>query len=218
MNLQDYKIWENPEPIHIEISKRERLQNGNWLNTEKVTYLRNGETRAWEMISRGQSDWVVTVLPITDEWNIILLEELRIPLMKNWSSGKTIWMPAWLININDTIDTTVRKELAEEVWFTAEEIIHVDTLTSSEWMTDEEVEICIALNCSKVSKLIEWYKQVWDLILGHEDWENITSIYSVPYPQIDSFLKQAKLEGMKKGSKIDCALRHYEKKYINLFR
>ncbi len=216
MNLQDYKIWENPHPIDIEITESEELTNGNWLKTEKITYLRNSVARTWEMISRGQSDWVATVLPVTSEWNIILLEELRIPLMKAGASGRTIWMPAWLINIGDSRDNTARKELEEEVWFTSDEIIHVDTVTSSEWMTDEEVDVCIALNCKKVTDLIEWHKQVWGLILGHEDWENITSIYSVPYSEIDNFLDQAKAEGMKKWSKIDCALRHYEKKYLNL--
>ena len=59
---------------------------------------------------------------------------------------------------------------------------------------------------------MEWHKEVWWLILGHESWENIEAIYSVPYEKIDEFLDQAREQWMKKGWKIDNALRHLERR------
>ena len=137
MKLQDYKIWETPTPSEIQITKREELQNWRWLKTQKVAYQNNGEDKVWELISRDTSNWVIAVLPVTEEWNIILIEEIRIPFIKDWCEGRVIAMPAWLVDTWDTKELTVEKELSEEVWFQSEDISYVDTIASSEWMTDE---------------------------------------------------------------------------------
>ena len=213
MNLQDYKIWETPTPSNIEVTKREGLEKWKWLQSEQVTYTNNGEKQnPWELISRKTSNGVIAVLPITEEWNIILIEEIRVPFIKPWCDGRTIWMPAWLVDTWHTKKHTVEKELSEEVGFQSDDISYVDTIASSEWMTDEEVDIFIALNCTKITKIIEWHKEVNGLILWHESGENIEAIYSVPYEKIDDFLDQARNEGMKKGWKIDNALRHLERR------
>jgi len=212
MKLQDYKIWETPTPSNIKITDRQELQNWRWLKTQKVAYENNGEEKLWELISRDTNNWVIAVLPITDKGNVILIEEIRIPFVKDWSDGRVIAMPAWLVDDGDTPEFTVVKELSEEIWFKSDDISYVDTIASSEWMTDEEVEIYIALNCTKVTEIIEWHKEVWWLILGHESWENIEAIYSIPYEKIDDFLDQARAQWMKKGWKIDCALRHLERR------
>jgi len=78
-------------------------------------------------------------------------------------------------------------------------------------MTDEEVDIFIARNCTKVTEIIDGHKEVWGLILGHESWENIEAIYSIPHEKIDEFLDEAREQWMKKWWKIDCALRHLER-------
>ncbi|MCH2189200.1 NUDIX hydrolase [Candidatus Gracilibacteria bacterium] len=218
MKTADYKIWDNPTPIDIQISQKENVEQGKWLKTQKVVYKRNREEKVWEMISRGESEGVISVLPVTQDGNIILLEEIRVPMMNEQCNGRVISMPAGLVDIGDTREYTAKKELQEEVGFTSEDIHYVDTIASSEGMTDEEIDIFIALNCIQVSEIIEGRKQVGDLILGHGESENIISIYSVPYEEIDNFLQQAREEGMKKGGKIDCALRHYENKFKNVVK
>jgi len=212
MNLQDYKIWETPTPSNIEVTKREGLEKWKWLQSEKVTYTNNGEEKVWEQITRDTNNGVIAVLPVTPEWNIILIEEIRIPFVTDNCDGRTIGMPAWLVDTWDSKETTVSKELSEEVWLKSDDISYVDTIASSEWMTNEEVDIYIALSCSKVTKIVEGHKEVNGLILWHESGENIEAIYSVPYEKIDDFLDQARNEGMKKGWKIDNALRHLERR------
>jgi len=211
--INDYKIWENPEKINIEVIKKEKLKEWKWLNSETITYERNWVEKEWEMITRWACDWVVAILPITSEWNIILTEEIRIPLMRNWWTWRTIWMPAGLVDKWDSREKTVNKELAEETGFKTNEIHYVDTVTSSEWMTDEEVDVFIAFNCTKITEILEWYKEVNGQILKHEEWENIKAIYSVPYEEIDDFMDIAKADGIKKWWKIDCALRNLERKF-----
>jgi hypothetical protein len=80
-------------------------------------------------------------------------------------------------------------------------------------MTDEEVDIFIAFNCKKIEDIIEWFNEVNWFILKHENWENINSIYSVPYKEVYDFMDIARNEWMKKWWKIDCALNHFERKF-----
>ena len=213
----DYKIWENPNKLEIKINSREKLEKWNWISTEKINYEKDWVTQnPWERIVRSTSNWIVAVMPVTSEWNVIFTEEIRIPLMSETCDGRVIWMPAGLIDQWENKKTATKREMQEEIWFESDNIEYVDSIASSEGMTDEEVDIFIALNCTKINKIIEWFKEVDWFILKHENWENINSIYSVPYKEVYDFMDMAKSEWMKKWGKIDCALNHFERKFKDL--
>lgn len=216
MNTSNYKIWENPNKSEIIINSREALEKWKWIKTEKINYTKNWESGIYESVTRSTKNWVVAILPITQEGEIILIEETRIPIISDTSNWRCIWIPAWLVDDWEPKQQSALREMNEEIWFTtqSENIHYVDTVLSSEWMTNEEVDIFIALNCFKIKDILNWYKNVGWLNIAHESGENINAIYSIPYKEIYDFLDMAREEWMKKWGKIDCALSHFERKFL----
>lgn len=220
--INDYRIWENPEKIDIQIKGSEKLKEWKWLNSEAIHYEKNWESfnedwkpYVWESVVRDVSNWVIAILPVTKDWNIILIEEVRIPIISDTCDGRTIWMPAWLVDEWDTKEYTVYKELAEETGYKTDDIEYVSSIYSSEWMTNEKVDIFIAFNCNKITEIIDWYKEVNWHIVKHEAWENISAIYSVPHKDIYNFLDTVESNWIAVGWKIDRALSKLERKFAD---
>lgn len=202
MNTNDYKIWGNPEKIDINILSKEKLESWNWIQTEKINYLRNWEPRIWERVVRDTTNWVIAVLPVTRDNKIVLIENVRVPMITDDFDGTMIELPAGLVDDNETKEEAVNRELKEETWFSSDNINYVDTVPSSAGMTNEEVDLYIALNCDKVTDILE-----------HDDGETISAIYAIPFNDIDEFLEEIVKRWVKKWGKIEWALRHLERKF-----
>ena len=214
--INDYRIWENPDKYEVKIIQTDKLKESEWIETEKINYEVNWipAKKPWERVVRSTVDWVISVLPITNEWNIILMEEIRIPMINETCDGRIIWMPAGLVEKWDSKEVTVIKEMQEEIWFESNQIEYVDSIASSEGMTNEEIDVFIAFNVTKVDEIINKdFKNVNWFFVNHESSENIKAIYSVPYKEIYDFMDMAKKDWMKKWWKIDCALNHFERKF-----
>ena len=216
--INDYKIWENPNKCEVKITSRDKLEQSKWISTENINYEIDWvEKNPWEKVIRSTSNWVVAVMPITSEWNIILTEEIRVPMISETCNGSVIWMPAGLVDMWENKQEATKREMQEEIWFEAEKVEYVDSIASSEGMTDEEVDIFIALNVKKVDKILdEDFENINWFYLKHIGWENIKSIYSVPYKEVYDFMDMARSEWIKKWGKIDCALNHFERKFKDI--
>ena len=214
--INDYRIWENPDKCEVKITQTEKLKEAKWIKTENISYEIDWvpAENSWEKVVRTTANWVVAVLPVTKEWNIILTQEMRIPMISEDYNGSVIWMPAWLVDDNENKIEATKREMQEEIWFESEQVEYIDSIVSSEGMTDEEIDVFIALNVTQVDKILdEDFKNIDWFFLKHIWWENIKSIYSVPYKEIYDFMDMARKEWMKKGWKIDCALNHFERKF-----
>ncbi len=211
MNIHDYKIWGNPTPKSIDIISRKNLNQPQWLTPEIVNYTIDWIQKQWEDVPRSNNTDVVAVLPISEDNEILLIEERRIPFITDTNEGRVIWLPAGLVDAQEDINHAVLREMQEEIWYSSSDIEFFTRVTSSEWMTNEEVNIFIARNCKKVTELIDGYKKVWGLFIKHEEAELIDAIYSIPYEDIDNFLETAQSQWIRRGSKLDVGLRAYER-------
>ena len=214
--INDYRIWKNPDKCEVRISSREKMEQAKWIKTEKINYEIDWipAENSWEKVVRTTANWVVAILPVTSEWKIILTEEIRVPMISDTFDGRVIWIPAGLVDKWESKQTATIREMQEEIWFESDQIEYVDSIASSEGMTDEEIDIYIALNVKKVDKILdEDFEEINWFFLKHIGWENIKSIYSVPYKEIYNFMDMARIDWMKKWGKIDCALNHFERKF-----
>lgn len=211
MNISDYKIWTNPEPKEVTVINREKLDNPKWLVPQTVNYIIDGTEKTWEDVPRSDNTDVVAVVPVLENKNILLIEERRIPFITEDNEWRVIGLPAGLVDRWEDIKEAVMREMQEEIGHESNDVEFFTRVTSSEWMTNEQVNIFIAKNCKKVEELLEGYRENQWLIVKHESAELIDAIYSVPYDEIDDFLDQAQSEWMQRGSKVDVGLRAYAK-------
>ena len=112
-------------------------------------YLRFIREKNWEYVERIGSNGVVVIVPLTQENNLILVEQYRIPV-----ENRTIELPAGLVGDEDSQEDlfdAARRELREETGFEAshfELIIHGPT---SAGLTSESNSFVYAPNCKRVS-------------------------------------------------------------------
>lgn len=216
MNTHDYSIWENPDKKEVNVISHDRLSEPHWIIPESIHYIIDWEKWAWESVPRSENTHVVAVLPVTPDGKIILIEERRIPFMTDGKDGRVIGIPAGLVDAWEDTSTAALREMQEEIWHSSDTIDFLTRVTSSEWLTNEEVTIFVAQLCEKTTHILDGYEEVWGLFLRHEPRELIDRIYAVPHWEIDSFLESCHKQGMKRWSKIDAALRAYEKKILHV--
>lgn len=121
-----------------------KLTGEKWLNLYDVRYQRNnGRPHHWTMCSRKENPVAdaavpdaVVIVPIvqTPKGNrLVLTREFRVPV---WDGE--YGFPAGLIDGNETIESTVKRELKEETGLDAVKIHHVSMpVYSSAGMSDE---------------------------------------------------------------------------------
>ncbi len=112
-------------------------------------FLRFMQRDKWEYVSRHNATGVVTIIAITPENKILLVEQYRPPVESN-----VIELPAGLAgdghHHHETLEAAARRELLEETGYEAGSISYVGGGTVSPGLTDELVTLFIARQLNKV--------------------------------------------------------------------
>lgn len=147
----------------------------------------------WDYARRPNSDACVGVLAITENQEIILVEQERIPV------GKTvIEIPAGLVGDepdfkNETLAESAARELLEETGYRSENIRLALSSPTSAGMTPEITHLFHATELSKETEG------------GGNETENIT-VHKIPLTELREFLSGKQSEGKLVDFKIHAAI------------
>lgn len=120
----------------------ETLHETRWLKLQ-----RDGH---WDFVRRPDSDHAVGILAITPDDEVVLVEQLRIPVRQ-----RTIELPAGIVgdepeHRGEPLTETARRELVEETGYHAGSIEKLLVSPTSAGMTAEITHLFLALELEKV--------------------------------------------------------------------
>lgn len=138
-------------------------------------FLRLLDRDTWEFVDRFGSNGVVDIVAITDEMELVLVEQLRPSV-----NCSVIELPAGLIgdqaaSRTETVLEAAQRELEEETGFRAGRLIHAATGLAAPGHSTENVHMCIATDLVRVTDG------------GGVDDEDIT-VHVVPLSDINNWL------------------------------
>jgi ADP-ribose pyrophosphatase len=155
-------------------------------------YLSLMERDGWEFASRSNASGVVVLVPVTNEREIVLVEQFRIPVGKN-----VIELPAGLVGDHDDPDESIlkaaRRELKEETGFEATHQELLMECPNSAGMSDEIVSFVLARGLRRVGPG------------GGDDSEDIL-VHIIPLEEVDHWLREQQAVGKPMAPKIYAAL------------
>jgi len=155
-------------------------------------YLSLLERNGWEFSSRANASGVAVIVAVTDEDEIILVEQYRPPVGKH-----VIELPAGLVgDLDDGKESILEgaaRELEEETGFTASHISLLMDAPSSAGMTDEIISFVLTRGLRRVGPG------------GGDDSEDI-SVHIIPLQQVDEWLRARAESGSLLDPKIFTAL------------
>jgi ADP-ribose pyrophosphatase len=113
-------------------------------------YLRLVKRGHWEFADRHTCKGAVAIVAITDERRLLLVEQFRIPLMKN-----VLELPAGLVGDvageeHEELATAARRELFEETGYEASEMRWLVSGPSSAGLTSEVVDFFLATGLKRI--------------------------------------------------------------------
>lgn len=179
----------------IKILWDEVVYKWKFLSMVERSYEVNWEVQKYEMCVRNEVDKIIACLPVSKEWNFILIKEFRIPL--NWY---TIWVPAWLWDKpGEDPEEIVKREILEETWYEAWYIEHQFITPTSDWLTDELIDCYIATDCVKSPEwqALEWPEQI--------------EVIEVPVEEIEDFILKQITSGVMIWSRMLALIEIYNK-------
>ena len=155
-------------------------------------YLSLLERDGWEFASRSNATGVVVIIAVTDEREIVLVEQYRKPVGSN-----VIELPAGLVgDLDDSLETTLvaaARELEEETGFEAAHMKILMESPSSAGMSDEIITFVLASGLSRTGPG------------GGDDSEDIR-VHTVPLGLVDGWLQEQTDLGKPMDPKIFAAL------------
>ncbi len=154
----------------------------------------HGSGQHWEYVSRAKSGGGVTIVAITGQHQVLLIEQYRPPLGK-----RSIEFPAGLVGDEpgaeaETVEEAVRRELKNETTLDCGKISRLANGSLLPGITDETNAFCLA----EVEGLPGTISTSFELPLkGGNARENevIPVIYAVPLDKVVPWLEQQKTEG-----------------------
>lgn len=158
-----------------EASTRSALHQGRFIHLM--------QTGRWEYAQRSNAKAVVVIVPITQDDELIFIEQYREPMGK-----RCIEFPAGLVGDNpdeeneDQIEA-VRRELIEETGFDSDQIRFVATSSASAGLTNETHSVYVATGLRQVSEG------------GGIDGEQI-QLHRVPRAKAAAWLAQRRADGL----------------------
>ena len=148
----------------------------------------------WEFVKRSNAQAVVVIAALTDNQEIVLIEQVRLPLGNN--GEKVLEVPAGLVGddqADDDILAAARRELIEECGYDADELRVLTQGPSSAGLCDEIVTLVEARGLRKVAA---------GGGIGDEDIETIL----IPLNETRSYLEQRAAAGDLIDPKVYAAL------------
>lgn len=145
-------------------------------------YLSLLEREGWEFITRSNASGVVAIVAVTDQQEIVLVEQFRPPV-----ATSVIELPAGLVgDIGDgdeSKEEAAGRELEEETGFTASNLrVYIES-PSSAGMTDEVITFVLATGLNRTGPG------------GGVDNENIR-VHVIPLQEVDEWLESQSKAGM----------------------
>lgn len=159
----------------------------------ETRFLRMIERSGWFFVERPNSNGVVTIVPMTAERRLLLVEQFRIPLGR-----KVIEFPAGLIGDeagqqNEAPLVAAGRELVEETGYRARNLELVASTATSPGMANELVHIVLAWNLERVGPG------------GGIDNENIV-VHEIPLDDARSWLQDQEQKGLIIAAKVYAGL------------
>ncbi len=155
-------------------------------------YLSLMERDGWEFASRSNASGVVVLVPVTDQEEIVLVEQFRKPVGKN-----VIELPAGLVGDNEDPDESIlkaaKRELKEETGYEAAQLDLLMECPSSAGMSDEIVSFVLAKELHRVGPG------------GGDDNEDI-QVHTISLDRVDHWLREQHAAGKPMDPKIYAAL------------
>lgn len=112
-------------------------------------YLGMTETAGWEYAYRTNANGVVVLIPVTDNGELVLVEQYRIPVQ-----NRVMELPAGLAGDNgdfeEHLETAAQRELLEETGYRAESMEELLTCPSTPGMASEMVTIYLATGLERI--------------------------------------------------------------------
>ena len=147
----------------------------------------------WEFASRPNSTGVVAILPITDDGQLVLVEQYRVPCQ-----ARVIEIPAGLVGdeekfIHESLSECAARELLEETGYRAGEITPLLSSPTSAGMTDEITHFFAATKLTR------------EHAGGGTESEDIT-VHHIPLADIDAWLSAQQHKGLLIDFKIHACL------------
>ena len=157
-------------------------------------YLGLYQRDTWEFAARPNSTGVVAILPITDDGQLVLVEQFRVPCQ-----ARVMEVPAGLIGdeaefADESIADCATRELLEETGYRAGKMTHLLSSPTSAGMTPETTHFFAATELSR------------ETAGGGTDSEDIT-VHHVPLKDLMSWLKEKEEQGLLIDFKIHAALK-----------
>ena len=168
------------------MTEPELLHETRWLRLERIG--------RWDFVRRPHSNECVGILAITQEDEIVLVEQFRIPVQ-----ARVIEIPAGIVGDEDehrseSLADTAARELLEETGYRAAEIrLLLDTPTSA-GMTSEIIHLFHATGLTREHEG------------GGTGGEDIT-VHHVPLANLENWLRDQQAAGYLIDFKIHAALR-----------
>jgi len=158
----------------------------------KGRYLSLLERDNWEFASRSNASSVVVLIPVTNEGEIVLVEQLRRPV-----KARVIELPAGLVgdhvDPDESIIEAAGRELEEETGFLASELELLMECPSSAGMTDEIISFVMARGLKRIGPG------------GGDDSEDI-EVHIIALAEVDDWLGRQQAAGKPLDPKIYAAL------------
>ena len=113
-------------------------------------YLSLLEVNGWEFASRSNASGVVVLLAVTDNNELVLVEQFRVPV-----GSKVIELPAGLVgdlaDRDESVLLAAQRELLEETGYAAQNMQVLMSCPSSAGMSDEIITFVLATGLDKVA-------------------------------------------------------------------
>ena len=124
---------------------------GKHISVVEQRYTNNGKTGVYEVVVRNKVSGIVSVLPITKNNEIVLIQQFRIPLGR-----EVIEQPAGLNDKPGASDIdAVKWELRQETSYVSDDIEYILSVPTSSGLTNELISCYIARNCRQVSDILD---------------------------------------------------------------
>ena len=155
-------------------------------------YLGIAERDGWEFASRTNASNVAVLVPVTDDGDIVLVEQFRIPVGR-----RVIELPAGLVGDQDDPDEPIieaaHRELLEETGYTAERLTELLACPSTAGMSDEIITFLLAEGLQKIGP-------------GGGDASEDIVVHTVPLGEACEWLREKRKTGLYLDPKVYAAL------------